>query len=859
MAGSDNGTWTTVQVDITQLIAVIDPVLTGAETIFEILITALNVAQAILEVVKTFIVGLLNPVSQLVEELVALIQGFLADLRNIGLYLYIGDGNLLKPNFSALLGGYAAFENRMIRSLVNTRDRSRPQATNSTAVIGVFFYISVDVSLIYEILTLAAALNKFFGRKGNFSPFVAPVQLNVSYGNPNLGLASFANVLKKSAFGQAAAVSWKMPSGSQVTGQRIPPVGGFIIEVSTVPDGITALASAPITTASASGAIVGRKEMVVVDGLTGQPVVVYGGTDSIQSSTNSNANAGQLSFVSNQNSPAVPVNALREYENTSQKRFFGRSFFVKNRTLRALPPGQGFVALLKAADLPYTGDVTFLPKTNEDDLYGQLLITNAYQPSTYYVVVRAVDKQRADLIMANVIDGEATSGNPATFDYPLYPIVGDRDIKQASTTTDALSLLNTTGTGTFGVSSLPIPVNFPRDSRTFDILQTAVLIAILSRSDLTVNTAQRTDGDAKLPTGLEDLMKKQFKELDLNRQFFVRYKDSPSEFAKALLAKSAAVTSTLLKSPLMSQNPTVVLTVGLSLLDFRWSDTNPNFPKKTILESLQDTANGVSSDVWSTGITDNTARVLAFGDPRITLVGVGIPLALASSIEFNRTPQFWAWADLPVSGFRGNLPELGYALKGAVLTDYSPTVRNVVDGAFVGAFCRNAIPDEVYSTTKQVLQLVTTPSSAKMVGVSQDWVAIRLLPNGIPQIDRLLSNLDTFFQSVLAGFEDVSGAIVRYIEFIQAKIRNLQAILDQIQGLIDYIRGLTLPPVSALVITEEGIGGLISGLAGAENKPQDSSLSYGFGFAAVGIGLPVILMDLLNAVFGATSASSSGA
>jgi len=338
-------------------------------------------------------------------------------------------------------------------------------------------------------------------------------------------------------------------------------------------------------------------------------------------------------------------------------------------------------------------------------------------------------------------------------------------------------------------------------------------------------------------------MKKQFKELSLNRQFFVRYIESPAEFAKVLLTKSENVASTLLKSPLLSTNPLAVVSVGIGLLDFRWSDENANLPRRTILESLRATANNESLEVWSTGIVRR-------------LVGIGVPFGFA----LQRDPAFWTWegtTGTDAARLRGNFPDLRYAISGPVLTDYSPSVRNFVNGEVVGAFCRNAIPLRIYDTAKQVLQLTLPPSGLKMIGTSGNWVAIRLLPNGIPQIDRLLANLDTFFQSVLEGFEDVGGAIVQYIEFIQARIRNLQALLDQIQGLIDYIRSLTLPPVSALVIAEEGIGGLITGLVGAENKPQDSSLSYGFGFAAVGIGLPVLLTDLLAAVFG--TPANSGA
>jgi len=551
--------------------------------------------------------------------------------------------------------------------------------------------------------------------------------------------------------------------------------------------------------------------------------VIYGGTDTVQVLTDSSVDAAQMYFVLDQNSPVVPVNALMALEKRTGKRYFGRTFFVQN-SLKSMPPGQGFAMILDRKDFPYTGDpVLAAPKKGK--LYGDLTVANAYQPSTYYLTVRAVDKTRAKAIKSSLVDGKGTVGNPATYDYPLYWEIPDLFIKQAATTDDNYVLDDgRTDSGSFGPLSLPASVNFPTDSRVAEIVQTALVIAVLSRSDLLVG-AQK-DGQAKVATGLEDLAKGVLNGLGFDRAFFTKYATDPSGFARVLLSKTGQLTGNLLQSPIMSDNPDTIL-IYESLLTFRWSDYDTALPRLTILESLQNTANSESLSLWATG-TDR-------------------------GMWEKREPHFWSWRTY-VSPVTRTLP---YPLSGAVLTDNSPRVQST-DNPDNTSFCRNALVS-TYKSAASVLALSTPGSALGVVqGGGQNWVAIRLLPNGIPQLDRLLSNLDAFFQALLDGFENVGNAIIGYIEFIESKIRNIQALIDQIQGILDFINSLSLPTVSALAVTGAGISGLVQEFASADNKPSDDANAYGFGFAAVGVGLPVVLMELLVAVFG-TATDSGGA
>lgn len=817
---NNEGSWVTVQPSIEPLIAPIQPVFTILETVLEVLITTLNIASAILEVVKTFIAGLLNPIRALVEELVGLVKGFLTDLRAIGLYLYVGDALQAKPNFSVLLGGYASFENRLIRALVDGNDATRPQATSATSVIGIVFYLSVDLTLVFEIQRLRRALQRLFGFKVDDAPsFPAPVQLSVTYGNPNLGLASFTGITKRLSVSgqlQAASLRWKMPAPPQNTPNPSPPPGGFVVEVCTVSGGLGVYADAPVVN---SGNVVGRKKIGVIDPLSSESVVAYGGTDNIATTNFTDSpNAPQVYFTTTQNSPVIPVNALQTLQTRTEKRYFGRSLFVRNSAIRALPPGQGFGMMIRREDLPYTGTVV-LGEGDESHLYGELEIRNPYQPSDFFVVVRAVDEDRAKQILASSgREGRGTAGNPATYEYPLYVAISPSDITTAATATgeyEAVIDPNNTR-GEFGRASTFAGINFPTNALVVDAIQTALLIAILSRSDLPVAFAENGATPAPFPgtaaqsTGLESIVKTELKSLSLDNQFFARFKDNPQAFAKTLLNRTETLANSLLQSALLSLEPDLVVEVAIPILAFKWSDANPVLPSSTILQSLRETASGTTVLVRSTRYSFLT--------------------------EATRAPYFW-----------DTLPDGRPAGRRRLDTDNSPIVARF--GGVRAVFCRNALAN-VYADAQAVLSLITdtNPNKVGPYSKSQNWVAIRLIPNGIPQLDRLLANIQAFADAFLDGLANVGEAIIAYIEFIQARIRDVQAFLDQIQAIIDFIRSLTLPSVSALVVTGTGTGGLLRGIVGADNKPADSPNSFGFGFAAVGVGLPVFLMDLLGAI-----------
>jgi hypothetical protein len=123
------------------------------------------------------------------------------------------------------------------------------------------------------------------------------------------------------------------------------------------------------------------------------------------------------------------------------------------------------------------------------------------------------------------------------------------------------------------------------------------------------------------------------------------------------------------------------------------------------------------------------------------------------------------------------------------------------------------------------------------------------MPQALVPLDQLLTKIDRFLQGVLDGLQGIIDQIIRYIESVQARIYQLQALLELIRALLRSINLIQLPSLSALVLVENGTGGLTTGLITSENKPQDDANDYGAGVVAIAGGIPTVLLEILALIF----------
>jgi hypothetical protein len=867
------GTWFTADIDLTKVLEPFQPALELVDGVLELLIDVLNVLQAILDTIKAFIVGLLDPIRSLVEAIINEIRAFINDLRSLGAYFYLGDIARVQYPFPELKGGYAAFQRRMLTAYVNPSDPKRPTFSSSSAVLSVYFYLSVQVTDLYKIIELVVEICAFFNLNRPTQPYPVPLPVSVTYGTSTALLNKFSTLgvsLTKGEDAEYALVEWQMPAGGQAfIGSAGPAPNGFIIDVCTEPNGLLLTADAPDPKSNADETA--RKRFPVLDpAVPNAPLQVYGGTDTIrfgsvggsaETTKGIDVNATYAFLSTTQASSrtlTVALSELSRLEQEKNKRYLGRSFFVKNGLFSSMTSGQTFSAVIPKDLLPWTGEF----EREGDEPRGALSVTGEDQPTTYSVVVRAVSKDIADAMTAGSPKGAGTVRSPY-YDLPASLYYINNELIRASQGVNVLPKQLAGDSGAFSATSPPLELTFP--GPVGDVIVSAIVVALLSRSDLIVLDlnealadleARLNDGPASeaeerfrgkqpaavlasgfgfqpntavSPTGLEVVGSDVFKYLRISNPTKYYETVSPAKFRGDLKKKIYGYLSYLLPKisatlPLIQQAEE---STGV-LLNFKWSDVNSAYPDLTLLGSLSDTAT-------STGI---------FPTPRAFIANKG---NAKTANSLTRSPAFIKAPNAKPDTF----------IYGEGSCDAAPIMLGAADnsGSVQVGFCRNLFPAEVYDAAREIL-LLAAPVPTRP-GAPSQWASVLLFPNGFPALLDLLDNVEQFLLSILDGLEGIADAIVKFIEVLQARITQLQALLEKIRALLELLTTLRLGNVSVLVTVEAGTSGALRAFMTAENTPVDTDLDYGFGFALVAGGVPSVLLDLLSAIFTASAASST--
>lgn len=837
------GTWFTADIDLTKVLEPIQPVLDTVDGVLELLIDALNILQSVLETIKAFIVGLLDPIRSLVEAIINEIRAFINDLRNLGAYLYLGDTARVQYPYRELVGGYAAFQRRMLTAYVDTSDPKRPEFSNSSAVLAVYFYLSVQVTDIYKIIELVVAICRFFGGFTNKSlPYPAPIPVSVTYGSSKTRLNKFGPLGVALATGddvEYALVEWQMPAGGQAfLGSAGPAPNGFIIDVCTEPEGFFVWADGPDPLSNAgSKEGTARKRYTVSDpALPNSLLRVFGALDTLafaplsgtpETTNGVNVDATYAFFATTQTKSSaglIVLSELARLQREDDRRYLGRSFFVNNSLFKTMTGGQNFMAVIPKSLLPYTGDFSVASNAAGQAL-GALSVSGVRQPDTYSVVVRAVTNKVADTIAKSATKkGSGTIADPYYDFDPLF-YLNDGAIRGVTASVVSPQKLD----GNFSPLSPPLEVAFP--GPVADAIATALLVSLLSRSDLPVVSSDGgfQSNTALTATGLEFVAADLLKYMRVNNPNKYFSKRTAAAFRSNLKTKVYGYLTLLL--PKLGQS---LLLVEASeeavntLLNFKWSDVSRNLPDFTLLGSLSDTAQ-------DSGLFPSAA----FLQP---------PLFTATP-ELERAPGF-AQSPTATEAF---IYGQGACDDAPLVVSGSQSIYGPLGLVANAAFCRNLIPEEVYAAARTVL-LLSAPAPARQPG--SQWANVLLFPNGFPQVLAILDNIEQFLLTILDGLQGVADAIAAFIEAIQARITQLQALLEQIRALLDILATLRLGNVSVLVTVEAGTSGTLRAFIAAENPPVDTAADYGFGFALVVGGAPSVAVDLLSAIFTAASTTA---
>ena len=163
--------------------------------VLETLVIFLDIAKALLNVIKTFLKAIGNPIRALVEAIMALIMSLIESLRRSGFYMWLNFPNLREdPSFKRHAGGYPAFVQRFKGSLVDSQDINRPRPVAGFNTGG-FLMIVADVQGPAKLIRFIKILIKFFSSSFTSPQYPPPASPKVvpigDKGDPVIALANF--------------------------------------------------------------------------------------------------------------------------------------------------------------------------------------------------------------------------------------------------------------------------------------------------------------------------------------------------------------------------------------------------------------------------------------------------------------------------------------------------------------------------------------------------------------------------------------------------------------------------------------------------------------------------------------------
>lgn len=840
--------WTTVEVSLDPILEPVNVVIASIDSVLAFLIAILNVVQFILNIVKAFLIGLLNPIRAIIEAIIAEIRQIISDLRQAGLYI-ADDADLitLQPaNLSTkLLGGYTEYEKRMLHRLLDRTDPTRPDLSSASAVVALFAYISSgDLPALVELIRRIKA---FFGQReqSKNAPFAAPTTPEAKLGIYGSKPSSFVGASKVTSGPDAVTLSWTMPS-TGTPFSKAPK--GFLVHVSTVPDGFGVRAFMPARENSQAVKNLPMRALAGVDPIDGTELRLYGGMSDLGFGGSpevfyrggEDPHAAQVLLSLDQNTPLIfPFTFTDRFGGPGAYGGGASSYFFKVPLSGLLPASTSYSCTLKKDDLP--------------EAYDRGIFSPA---DTFYVRVRPVSKEFVDLYSLEGSSRAPALIEPGSGVGNLYTITNEDVVGSKGT---VLNPGSSDATGTYGKASEPVKVSFPTASQLSyqEALKAALLVMVLVRPDLVEEPVNKTTGERRptdntyaqgFATGLEGFAKDLVQKLT----FGIDFSDAPdpTTFSSILLANVEKVADEMLMAYKPSESMLEAVSDEVSAInDFTWDTVDTNLPNQKILATL--TKGRFGSEVAFFGYAATPAN-WADGGPSRSVRLLRNPPSYVSTPTWE---NLWPRRE-PV--FPVKKPTTGDSfIVGEGYSDYCPVLWQDPffegdAGPFVSvSYVRSLLVDvDGGGLLKSVATLLQIHGSLGVQLPSGQWTAIRFLDKALAPLDTLLTDIEAFLLAILDGLQGVIDKIVAYIEGIQARIYQLQSLIEKIRALLKALTLFDLPSFSGIVLVENGTDGIATALVTSGSKPPSDPATYGGGAVILFGGLPAILLETIALLLG---------
>lgn len=208
---------------------IFDPLRPPLEAVLSGLEVAEAILEALLDLIKPFLLDLLNPLKAIIEALLAALRALLNQIRSSGIAILLVHPDFSQPDFGGVLnsvsGAYPGFESKVVGKFFDTADVFRPQYPPGSSVSMLIFYIGADSP--GDLLGLLFALLALIKHPVRIAGLPAPVDFKAGPINKSGDAISQFRNLFDSDLDQSVQLEWRMPQGPSGTG-----AAGFVGQIS---------------------------------------------------------------------------------------------------------------------------------------------------------------------------------------------------------------------------------------------------------------------------------------------------------------------------------------------------------------------------------------------------------------------------------------------------------------------------------------------------------------------------------------------------------------------------------------------------------------------------------------------------
>lgn len=692
------------------------------------------------------------------------------------------------------------------------------------------------------------------------------------------------------------------------------PPGGFLVTVSTIKEGIKVVYDRPQANAGkvtgVSGTTSQPREYGVVRDSLGRPLVLHGGVSMLgslppEAEYNSAVEKGAVLDNKNRvfgtisNGAVIPLEEMSEYTNQPM---FQQTFFVPLAYTATQWATQEYRITLRAKDMPLTGRVT----VGSD---GKISIEDPQKTSNFYVRVASCTTPVGNKKQPYKYDLQKML--PLLKSPGLVPVAAMTEgaVSDASGFSEARAI---TFPGTFTAkyleavqTALAVLYLCRPDLVPLDLLDQTLTDeqrkAIASKTLVLNHVALQR-------CGLENLQ-------HLTGYLYRNYsqkveerKNAPIEFRKDLRDQIRRVAHDLYAKtgPMPEAEEAIVKQTEL-LRTVSWGDIfqavhpemhsqlPPTLKVVNILLSLENSnrQTGLATNPFSMGLSEVPSQMLFYvdglirdRDPQMMEVEVGrtdTSFTPKLSVPAKEAEQFLSGLSpslLPIyekyrkrdgsivvpGSATGLITQLSTAVRKEGSADGSPVFfvnrqlldelsapGDKVDPTRTGVFyVRGLLAKANGGEILRQAALALSVAGAAMQRAPQDgeWIPVRFFDQ-FPSLLEFFQQLVDWVKSIQVSIQSILDTILKYIEFIEARIIEIQQLIQRINSLLQSLLGYAfkIPKCSALFLVSNGTDGLLADFVSAENKPSDSPLAYGAGITVVIPFGPAFVMDILRVVF----------